>query len=73
MQMLERAKGKEMSKQEIGRAASEEAYIEQLERLRLMASGDPTWDLSDNDRAALSSVLGRLDECERLIGTPKGK
>lgn len=28
-----------------------------VERVTLMASGDPTWDLSDNDTYALSRIL----------------
>lgn len=36
-------------------------FPDQLSRVRLMASGDPTWDLSPNDLAALTAVLERLD------------
>lgn len=38
-----------------------ETYSEQLERVKLMASGDPTWDLSENDIAALKAVLARAE------------
>lgn len=37
-----------------------ESFDEQVSRVRLMASGEPTWDLSDNDRAALQAVLDAL-------------
>jgi hypothetical protein len=35
---------------------------EQLERVKLMAAGSPTWDLSDNDLAALSALLTQVTE-----------
>ena len=47
---------------------SEESYDEQLSRGRLMAKGDATWDLSDNDTTALSAVLARLDGLEKQQG-----
>ena len=34
-----------------------ESHKEQISRLRLMAAGDATWDLSDNDRAAIGMAL----------------
>lgn len=34
-----------------------ETLNESLERVQLMASGDPQWDLSDNDQHALKKVL----------------
>ena len=34
-----------------------ETFAEQIERLELMADGDPQWDLSDNDRAAIRALL----------------
>jgi hypothetical protein len=37
-----------------------ESYDEQLERVRMMAEGDDTWDLSSNDLAALKAVLSAL-------------
>lgn len=44
-----------------------ESYEEQLNRLNLMADDDgTTWDLSDNDQAAISAILDRLDELEAL-------
>ena len=36
---------------------SNESHEEQLARVEGMAAGGATWDLSDNDRAALSMVL----------------
>ena len=37
-----------------------ETLTEQIERLRTMAEDDgETWDLSDNDKAAIVGVLGR--------------
>lgn len=44
-----------------------EDFEDQLSRVRLMASGDPTWDLSPNDQAALTAVLNRLKEAEDAI------
>lgn len=38
-----------------------EAYRDQVRRVQQMASGSPTWDLSDNDTAALTAVLEHLD------------
>lgn len=38
----------------------QETLLECLERVDLMADGDPTWDLSDNDRHALKQVLAQL-------------
>lgn len=43
-----------------------ESYEEQLSRVRLMASGSETWDLSENDTTALRAVLDRLDSAEKL-------
>lgn len=34
-----------------------ESFEDQLSRVEQMATGDPTWDLSDNDIAALQAVL----------------
>ena|SRR5580658_5807749 len=34
-----------------------ETFAEQISRLELMADGDPQWDLSDNDRAAIRALL----------------
>jgi len=42
-----------------------ESYSEQLSRVRLMATDrEGQWDLSDNDCAALSAVLSRLEFLE---------
>jgi hypothetical protein len=41
-----------------------EPFDEQLSRVRLMASGAPTWDLSENDLAALQAVL---EDRDRLL------
>lgn len=38
-----------------------ETYREQVRRVQMMAKGSPTWDLSDNDMAALTAVLTELD------------
>lgn len=44
-----------------------ETYGEQLDRIRLMSVADDngTWDLSENDQAAIRAVLARLDYYER--------
>ena len=31
------------------------------DRLKLMAKGDPTWDLSDNDRIAIAWAIARIE------------
>lgn len=41
---------------------------EHLSRVQLMADGDPTWDLSDNDCAALKSLIAAAREREALRG-----
>jgi hypothetical protein len=41
-----------------------ETYAEQLDRVRGMADGGDTWDLSDNDTAALTAMLSRLEHLE---------
>lgn len=52
-----------------------ESPNDMLARLRLMRDGNPTWDLSDNDRDALNWILDeherakeRLDEWGRVFG-----
>lgn len=35
-----------------------ESHQEQVSRVEMMAEGHDTWDLSDNDTAALKTVLG---------------
>ena len=35
---------------------SEESFADKIARLELMADGDPTWDLTDNDRAAIRTL-----------------
>ncbi len=42
-----------------------ELWPEQLSRVHGMAVGDPTWDLSENDCAALQAVLSKLEDCLR--------
>lgn len=44
-----------------------ETFSEQLERLEMMADPDQgcTWDLSDNDRAAIRAIL---DNYRRVLG-----
>lgn len=42
---------------------SEESFADKIARLELMADGDPTWDLSDNDRAAIRTLLESYREC----------
>ena len=42
---------------------TEETFQEQIERLELMAAGDPQWDLSDNDRAAIRVLLEKFRAC----------
>jgi hypothetical protein len=47
-----------------------ESDDDKLARVRLMAKGDPTWDLSPNDLAALKYVLAQLaaaQACERKL------
>jgi hypothetical protein len=39
-----------------------ESFSEQVERVKSMARGDATWDLSDNDTAALKAILVKLEE-----------
>ena len=41
---------------------STESFSEQVERVKSMARGDGTWDLSDNDQAALKTLLAKLEE-----------
>lgn len=44
-----------------------ESFEDQLSRVKLMASGEPTWDLSPNDCAALSAVLANFSlRAERI-------
>lgn len=42
-----------------------ESFEDQLSRVRLMSEGDPTWDLSPNDQAALKAVLAQLETLQR--------
>ena len=46
---------------------STETFAEQVERVEGMAAGDPTWDLSDNDQAALKAVLDELARLRELV------
>ncbi len=57
------------------KTSERETFNEQIERVRLMAQGDPAWDLSDNDTAALqtlldvsSAVVGALRAIDREMG-----
>lgn len=43
-------------------ATQGEEAREQLARVEMMASGDPTWDLSDNDLADLTALLSEREE-----------
>lgn len=43
-----------------------ETNEEKLDRVRLMAGGDPTWDLSSNDLAALKHVMAELDRLQAI-------
>lgn len=45
-----------------------ENYKEMMARVRAMASGDPTWDLSENDLAALRHVLHMHDAHKAVAG-----
>jgi hypothetical protein len=36
---------------------SKETFADQIARLESMADGDATWDLSNNDRAAIRAIL----------------
>ncbi len=42
---------------------SQETFQEQIERLELMADGDPQWDLSETDRAAIRALLENYRAC----------
>lgn len=44
-----------------------ESDADKLSRVRLMASGSDTWDLSSNDIAALKYVLVSLDAAESAL------
>jgi hypothetical protein len=48
-----------------------ERYDEQLARVRLMAEGDPTWDLSPNALAALTAVLKHYDAYAAVVAAAK--
>lgn len=43
---------------------SNELSAEMFSRVRMMAGGDPQWDLSDNDTAALRHVLAAAEARE---------
>ncbi len=45
-----------------------ETIEDQVGRVELMASGDPQWDLSDNDRAALRTVLDLAQGATKVAG-----
>lgn len=42
-------------------------FADQLARLRMMAQEDPTWDLSPNDRAAITAVLARYEALNGIV------
>ena len=44
-----------------------ESSEEKLNRVRLMASGDPTWDLSPNDVEALRYLLTELGRLKEIV------
>jgi hypothetical protein len=46
-----------------------ESYEDQLARVRAMATGAGTWDLSDNDLAALRAVLAEMGRREEALGS----
>lgn len=50
---------------------SERLTDEDFDRVRLMASGDPTWDLSGNDLKALSAVVIEVDALRAELTTAK--
>lgn len=43
-----------------------ESFDDMLTRLRAMASGDPTWDLSKKDRYAIQYALEELQRLEDM-------
>ena len=45
----------------------DEKLQEHLSRVELMATGDETWDLSDNDLTALKAVLQYIKELEDAL------
>lgn len=49
--------------------AMSETESEKLNRVRIMASGDPTWDLSHYDTDALKYVLAELDRLQAILDT----
>lgn len=46
---------------------STESITEQIERVRGMAAGDLTWDLSENDKVALNTILAANQASERAL------
>jgi hypothetical protein len=40
---------------------------EMIQRLMMMANGDPAWDLSNKDRAAIQHALDRMRTAESAI------
>lgn len=48
-----------------------ETWTDQLSRLAGMARGEPTWDLSPNDRRAIEAALSRLAAAEQVIGVAR--
>lgn len=44
-----------------------ESFDDQVSRVELMSTGDPTWDLSPNDLAALKAVLADRERLRKLV------
>lgn len=47
--------------------ATVESPQEMMDRVKGMAEGDPTWDLSDNDRLALAALIRRVERLENFL------
>ena len=50
-----------------------ETFDDQFSRLELMADGDPTWDLSENDRAAIRAVLAEVGRLQAIVNFLHGQ
>ena len=50
------------------RGLAEDTLDEQVSRITLMAAGDPTWDLSPKDCAALAAILAEREELLSVMG-----
>ncbi len=49
-----------------------ETLKDQISRLEGMAAGDPTWDLSDNDQAAIRTLLDQRNELLEALNKLRG-